>query len=238
MARRDNAPATHQTSRQLKANEEEWERQVKLLKRRIKDVENLGADAVDIKIPEKPKRITPQAIERVKNIRRPQIQKKALQVDSETGEAKKWIPPKRGEAQQRREEVKQKRQLEKQQQEKVNIVDVELENLKRFIESYENPYAKQSALEGARINLLHYVDYAIMLYGEKEIAMRAEQAANATDFAKQAMDESNNETQRAYLNGFSDVLFGRAFSVAELVAIESGRENLESFDFEDEEDEE
>lgn len=119
-------------------------------------------------------------------------------------------------------------------EEPVDIVEVELYNLRSYIEGYTNPTANQWTLKGAKHDLLEMLDMAIEAYGRREVATRAENVANARDFAKQAMDESNSDAQRQSLNGFSEALFGRSFTLAELYAVQHNIESYEDFELEEE----
>lgn len=202
MSKYDHSPARRETPRKLTSNQEEWKHQITNLKRRIRELEKKGYYVPESLIPEQPKRITKKAIADVKAIKRKQL----LEVSIEKQGPE--VPP----------------------EPPVDTVDVELYMLYSFIENYTNPNANQFTLEGARSHLLQLLDEAIIEYGRREIAIRAEEMANARGLAQQAMDESNSDRQRASIDGFSHVLFGRAFSQAELIAIQRDREGNENFE--------
>ena len=119
-------------------------------------------------------------------------------------------------------------------EEPVDIVDVELKALRDFVETFENPYVNQYSLKSAKNELLQMLDLAIESEGRLNVAMRAEEAATARDFARQAMLESNSERQQVSLNGFSRVLFGRSFTLAELYQVQRNIESYEDFEFDEE----
>lgn len=248
--KRDNSPKKRQTKNRLTSNQREWKHQVTNLKRRIKDLQGLGVE-VAYDIPEMPKTVRKRDIDKIKNIKREQLLKFAFTVYAfgEIGEA---FIPKIGERAEYRRHIKEAREQERQAElarqeaeefrrekdrmladlydEPVDIVDVELQNLRSFIEGYTNPTANQWTLKGAKHDLLEMLDMAIEAYGRREVATRAENVANARDFAKQAMDESNSDAQRQSLNGFSQALFGRSFTLAELYAVQQNIESYEDFE--------
>ena len=115
-------------------------------------------------------------------------------------------------------------------EEPVDVVDIELRNLRAYIENFQNPYVNQYSLKSAKRELLQMLDMAIESDGRLKVAMRAEEAANARDFATQAMMESNSERQQVSLNGFSRVLFGRSFTLAELYQVQRDIESYEDFE--------
>lgn len=240
--KRDNSPKKRQTKNRLTSNQREWKHQVTNLKRRIKDLKGLGVE-VAYDIPEMPKTVRKRDIDKIKSIKREQLLKFAFSV-SELGEVVKAILPKIGEREAKRKQLKEQKRLDEwwdevspsisedeiYADEPVDIVDVELHNLRSFIEGYTNPTANQWTLKGAKHDLLEMLDMAIESYGRQEVATRAENVANARDFAKQAMDESNSDAQRQSLNGFSQALFGRAFTLAELYSVQHNIESYEDFE--------
>lgn len=219
----DHSPKRKQTDRALTSNQQEWKHQVTNLKRRIKELEALGA-IVDFVVPDMPKKVTKAAIEKIKEIKRAELLKHAHQVNDE-GELVDFEPPKRGETKKRKEEVKQKSKAD----DPIDIVEVELYNLYYFIQTYTNPNANQSTLTGAKNQLLDMLNIAIEQFGKREIAIRAENMSNAYGFAQMAMDDSNSDRQANYIQGFSNVLFGRSFTLAELISIQREREYGEGF---------
>lgn len=201
MARKyDHSPSRRQTARRLTANQEEWQHQVTNLKRRIRELEKKGYE-VEYEVPEQPKRITKESIERVRKISRKELLEYAPE---KQGPPK---PPKR-----------------------LPITDVELKRLREFIQNYENGNVNKYSLQWAKDYLTRILDNAIQTYGEREIAIRAEQIAAATDFAVQAMQDSHGDIQQQYIDSFAYVLFDRSFTQSELRDIEEARERNENYE--------
>lgn len=230
MARRDNAPKTHKTSDILKSNEDEWKEAVGNLKRRIKDLEGLGA-VVDFTIPDKPEDITEADIERIKSIKRKELLEYASQVDK-FGELKDFVPPTRGWTKQRREKVKREREEEEHypegDDEGVDIVDVELDNLRTFIENFdENKYKELQ--EYSKSCLLGILDMAIERAGKTNIARTAEEYASCHSLAEAALWASRQEKADMHIRGFSNILLGRPFTYDEAKLMEDMYEGVGSY---------
>lgn len=114
--------------------------------------------------------------------------------------------------------------------EPIDIIMLELYNLRNFVASYYNPDIKfPGSLNQAKRSLLVLLDTAIAEQGESVIAQRAEEFAAARDFAKQAMDESHGELQKYSIDSFSQVLFNRFFTFDELLNMEYSLEYNENF---------
>ena len=79
--------------KKLTVNQKEFEKQVKRLTRVVRTYENKGLVFINPIIPEKPKRITKQRIEALRQIKPRDIAKKAYEVDKTTGELIPLIKP-------------------------------------------------------------------------------------------------------------------------------------------------
>lgn len=228
MAKRDNSPKKKQTAQKLTSNQREWQHQVANLKRRIKDLEDLGAK-VAFEIPEMPKRVGKKAIEQIKKIKRKTLEKYAYQ-EGQYGEAVEFEPPKRGEAEKRRREVKAKRELEREEamfndeyqaeEEPIDIVDVELENLRSYIESFDDNSDKDLQ-EYAKSSLLNILDKAIEEFGRTQVARSAEQYSDANALAQAALWASKQDKVDMNVRGFSRALLGRALTYQEAIGMEN-----------------
>ena len=111
-----------------------------------------------------------------------------------------------------------------------DIADIVISNLKSFIISYaeskvgDNDRAYNIAHSGASM-LLDYLDRGIAVYGKSAVARNAERLDEQMSIAAQYMDESNSDRAGMLLSQFGEVVFGRAFSFAELVGMERYNEN-------------
>lgn len=238
MPKRDNSPKRHHTKAQLTSNQKEWKHQVTNLKRRIKDLEGLGF-VVDFKIPEMPKRVGKAAIEKVKNIGRKALEKHAYKQNESTGELKPFEPIPRGKAREVREQVKREREYQRtldnrdkwfdeyeddyswaeESQEEPNVYDVVLENLKNYIEGF-NENRNKSLQEWSKGKLLSLLESAIEREGAEEIASRAETMAGLADLAQAALWQSKQDRAEMHIRGFANVLYGRSSSRVDKIFME------------------
>lgn len=239
MPRRDNSPKRHHTKAQLTSNQKEWKHQVTNLKRRIKDLEGLGF-VVDFKIPEMPKRVGKAAIEKIKNIGRKTLEKHAYKENQSTGELKPFEPIPRGQAKDVRRRVKRERELQREldnqrkwfdedydeyqdyswtESEEPNVYDVVLENLKNYIEGF-NENRNKSLQEWSKGKLLSLLESAIEREGAEEIASRAETMAGLADLAQAALWQSKQDRAEMHIRGFANVLYGRSSSRVDKIFME------------------
>lgn len=77
----------------LTLNQREFEKQVKRLTRVVRKLENKGLVFISPILPEKPKRVTKQRIEALRQVKPKDILKKAYEVDKETGLLLPYIDP-------------------------------------------------------------------------------------------------------------------------------------------------
>lgn len=105
-----------------------------------------------------------------------------------------------------------------------DIADIVLENLRSFIQSYENPGVRPEYLDGRKFDLLNYLDVGVAQHGKKAVAENAERLNEQMGFAQEYMDESKAERAGVLLGQFGEAVFGRAFSFAELVGVERHEE--------------
>lgn len=231
MARRDNAPAKRRTKRQLTSNQKEWQHQVNNLKRRIKDLEALGAQ-VAFAIPEMPARVTKAAIEKIKGIRREQLLKYSYE-EGMYGEALSFKLPERGKTKERREQVLREREealhFPEGENTGVDIVDVELETLRDYIENFDENVKHKDVQEYSRNVLLAILDMAIAEQGRVNVARTAEEYSSMHSLAEAALWASKQENADINIRGFSTVLLGRQFTYEEAKKIESIYETVGKF---------
>lgn len=223
MARRDNAPPKRRTNKQLTANQKEWQHQVRNLKRRIKDLEALGAQ-VAFAIPEMPARVTKAAIEKIKSIRRAQLEKTAYQA-GEGGEAVPFVPPSRGWAKQRREKVKREREAQDhfpEGEERVPIEYVDLDGLLSEIRSLED----EEVIE----MLVGIVGEAVAEKGAaaiNEIARRYREDLKA--YAVNAQKYKGQSKGGEAISKFTSIVKGSALSTEEMRVIERANDRFDDF---------
>lgn len=243
MAKRDNAPKRRQTKKQLTSNQQEWKHQVTNLKRRIKDLEELGA-LVNVAIPEMPKRVTKAAIEKIKQMRRAYLQKRAVQVES-TGEVVPYKAPERGKVEERRREVKKEREKEEQEQQKEydSYDDFGYDEDDDFNISWEDderPYASQSEYD----NLLSYIDefgpatpylkdLLEQAIREKGFDVVMENISNHYDSIKEYSRLSakyvGTEKGNGFAGKFAELITGSPLSGEQRIIIEKANDYLQDF---------
>lgn len=237
MARRDNAPAKRRTKRQLTANQREWQHQVQNLKRRIKDLESLGAQ-VAFAIPEMPARVTKAAIEKIKNIRRAQLEKTAYQ-EGRFGEAVPFEAPERGKAEERRRKVRAEKWLRKElerseledeedaynysESEPVEIYRVEIDNLRSLI--YD--IADEETAE--KLNSM--LDKAIAEKGTSSVADTIEKRySELRETAQQAIKYRGLSKGAGAITSFAQILMSEPLSFGELADLERANDYNDNFE--------
>ena len=105
-----------------------------------------------------------------------------------------------------------------------DIADIVLNNLREFIIRYENPAIRDEYLQGRKSDLLNYLDVGVAQHGKKAVAQNAELLNEQMGVAQEYMDESKAERAGVLLGQFGELVFGRAFSFAELVGMERHEE--------------
>lgn len=105
-----------------------------------------------------------------------------------------------------------------------DIADIVLNNLREFIIRYENPAIRPEYLEGRKSDLLNYLDVGVAQHGKKAVAQNAELLNEQMGVAQEYMDESKAERAGILMGQFGELVFGRAFSFAELVGMERHEE--------------
>lgn len=230
MARRDNAPSKRKTSRQLTANQKEWQHQVSNLKRRIKDLEALGA-MVAFSIPEMPARVTKAAIKKIKAIRREQLLKKAYQ-EGEYGEAVPFEPPKRGEVAERREKVAAEKKAEKASEddeyydydsEPIEVYRVEIDNLRNLIYDIADDEIAN------RLNTI--LDRAIAEKGANAVADTVEKRySELRETAQQAIKYKGLSKGAGAITSFAQILMDGPLSFGDLATLEQANDYNDNFE--------
>ena len=238
MARRDNAPAKRTTKRQLTSNQKEWQHQVQNLKRRIKSLEALGAQ-VAFAIPEMPARVTKAAIEKIKNIRRAQLEKTAYQ-EGMFGEALPFEPPKKGETKKRRREVAAEKRVEKalkqiapeeydeeyqddEEFEAVQISSVEIDNLRTLI------YDLADDETAEKLNSI--LDRAIVDKGVNAVAETVEKRySELRETAQQAIKYKGLSKGAGAITSFAQILMSEPLSFGELADLERANDYNDDFE--------
>ena len=105
-----------------------------------------------------------------------------------------------------------------------DIADIVLDNLRQFIQAYENPAIRPEYLQGRKSDLLNYLDVGVATHGKKAVAQNAERINEQQGLAQEYMDESKAERAGVLLGQFGEAVFGRSFSFAELVGVERHEE--------------
>lgn len=218
-----------QTKRKLTANQQEWEYQVKNLKRRIKALEKYAY--VDFDIPERPERVTKKDIARIKGIRRKELLKYAYDVDVLTGEI---LPPELPKPKRRgRKAVSE--ELEPlpypTTDEPVAIEDKVLSEMENLIETYTGNQRNPSLTEHTRSTLLAALHSRETQIGRSALSQILEEEVTRESLVKQALDESNGERVKGLNMMFIEMLYGRSLTTSESRDVGQFLESFEDFSF-------
>lgn len=231
MPKRDNAPRKRTSNKKLTSNQKEWQHQVRNLKRRIKDLEALGAQIAFV-IPEMPVRVTKAAIKKIKAIRREQLLKKAYQ-EGEYGEAVPFEPPKRGEAAERREKVAAEKKAEKASEEDdeyydydsgaVEVYRVEIDNLRNLIYDIADDEISN------RLNAI--LDRAIAEKGANAVADTVEKRySELRETAQQAIKYKGLSKGAGAITSFAQILMDGPLSFGDLATLEQANDYNDNFE--------
>lgn len=237
MAKRDNSPKKRQTAKKLTGNQREWQHQVANLKRRIRDLEALGAK-VAFEIPEMPKRVGKKAIEQIKNIRRKTLEKYAYE-EGMYGEALPFEPPERGKAEERRRKVKAEKWVRKKleqyeaedeedaynyyEPEPVEIYDVEIGNLRALIYDIAD--------DEIAAKLTAILDRAIADKGANAVGEVIEKRySELREAAQQALMYKGRSKGAGAITSFAQILTSEPLSFGELADLERANDFNDNFD--------
>lgn len=253
----DHSPKRKQTKRVLTSNQQEWKHQVTNLKRRIRDLQGLGV-YVNYEIPSMPKKVTKQAIEKLKGIKREQLLKTAFSIYAfgEIGEA---FIPKIGERAEYRRHIKEAREQEKQQQlakAEAEQERIERERILRDLEierEVEREVAKISDDEVAMIwdveldnlrnmiddfgdgavaaQLNSMIDAAIDADGIDNVCYRIEGNMSTLQTAAFLATKYKGASKASgAITTFAQILFGRSLSLGELKSFERANDYNDDFE--------
>lgn len=249
----DHSPKRRKTNKSLTSNQQEWKHQVTNLKRRIRDLEGLGVH-VTYDVPSMPQRVTKQAIEKLKGIKREQLLKGAFTVYAfgEIGEA---FIPKVGERAEYRRHIKEAREQEKQQE--LAKIEAEKERIEtqRMLRDIdiEREVAKISDDEVARIwdveldnlrNMLDdfgdgvvaaqlnaMIDAAIDSDGISNVCYRIEGNMSTLQTAAFLATKYKGASKASgAITTFAQILFGRSLSLGELKSFERANDYNDDFE--------
>lgn len=218
-----------QTKRKLTANQQEWEYQIKNLKRRIRALEKYAY--VDFDIPERPERVTKKDIARIKGIGRKQLLEYAYDVDPFTNERLPYVPPK---PKRRSRKAKSSEELEPlpypSSSEPVSVTDVVLTQVEWLISDFAGNIKRPELVERTRVELATVLTERIEAEGRDVIAAKLEKAVAATDFVMVALMASNSEEAHVNVSKFAHLLYGRPMTGPELKHLMNVDEEFESFE--------
>lgn len=216
-----------QTKRKLTANQQEWEYQVKNLKRRIKALEKYAY--VDFDIPERPERVTKKDIARIKGIRRKELLKYAYDVDPFTGE---FLPPKLPKPKRRGRKAASE-ELEPlpypSSSEPVAIEDKVLSEMEELIDTYTGNQRNPSLTEHTRSVFRAELRSRAAEIGRSALSQILEEEVTRESLVKQALDESSGERVKGLNVLFMEMLYGRSLTTAESRAAGEFLESFEDF---------
>lgn len=241
----DHSPKRRKTNKSLTSNQQEWKHQVTNLKRRIRDLEGLGVH-VTYDVPSMPQRVTKQAIEKLKGIKREQLLKGAFTIYAfgEIGEA---FIPKVGERAEYRRHIKEAREQEKQQElakieaeqeriekermlrdlysesEPVQIWDAELDNLRNMIDDFGD------GAVASQLNTM--IDAAIASDGIDNVCYRIEGNTSTLQTAAFLATKYKGASKASgAITTFAQILFGRSLSLGELKSFERANDYNDDFE--------
>lgn len=217
-----------QTKRKLTANQQEWEYQIKNLKRRIKALEKYAY--VDFDIPERPERVTKKDIARIKGLGRKQLLEYAYDVDPFTNERLPYVPPKP----KRRARKAASEELEPlpypSSSEPVAIEDKVLSEVEFLIANYEGNPKYPALTERTRAQLASVLVERIEEVGRKAVSEALEREYNREGVVMAALSESKSNVAQELVNKFAKIVYGRALTQQEAADINVFAEGVESFE--------
>lgn len=217
-----------QTKRKLTANQQEWEYQIKNLKRRIKALEKYAY--IDFDIPERPERVTKKDIARIKGIRRKELLQYAYEADILTGEITQYVPPKP----KRRARKAASEELEPlpypTSSEPVAIEDKVLSEVEFLIANYAGNPKYPALTERTRAQLTSVLAERVEEVGRKAVSEALEREYNREGVVMAALSESKSNVAQELVNKFAKIVYGRALTQQEAADINVFAEGVESFE--------
>ena len=223
------AKKRRQTARKLTANQQEWEYQVKNLKRRIKALEKYAY--VDFDIPERPERVTKRDIARIKGIGRKQLLQYAYDVDPFTNERTPYTPPK---PKRRAPKAKAEEELEPlpypSSSEPVAIEDKVLTEIEFLIANYAGNPKYPALTERTRAQLASVLVERIEQVGRKAVSQALEEEYGREAVVMAALSESKSSVAQELVNKFAKIVYGRALTQQEAADINVFAEGVENFE--------
>lgn len=218
-----------ETRRKLTANQQEWEYQIKNLKRRIKALEKYAY--VDFEIPERPARVTKKDIARIKGIGRKQLLEYAYDVDPITNGRLPYVPPKPKRSSRK---AKSSEELEPlpypSSSEPVAIEDKVLSEVEFLIANYEGNPKYPALTERTRAQLASVLVERIEEVGRKAVSEALEREYNREGVVMAALSESKSNVAQELVNKFAKIVYGRALTQQEAADINVFAEGVESFE--------
>ena len=217
-----------QTKRKLTANQQEWEYQIKNLKRRIKALEKYAY--VDFDIPERPERVTKKDIARIKGIRRKELLQYAYDTDILTNEITQYVPskPKRRALKAASEELEPLPYPSS--SEPVAIEDKVLSEVEFLIANYAGNPKYPALTERTRAQLTSVLAERVEEVGRKAVSEALEREYNREGVVMAALSESKSNVAQELVNKFAKIVYGRALTQQEAADINVFAEGVESFE--------
>lgn len=217
-----------QTKRKLTANQQEWEYQVKNLKRRIKALEKYAY--VDFDIPERPERVTKKDIARIKGIRRKELLKYAYDFDPFTGE---MLPPELPKPKRRGRKAASE-ELEPlpypSSSEPVAIEDKVLTEIEFLIDTYEGNAKYPAQTENVRSQLKAVLEERVGAVGRVAVAQALEREYGREAVVMAALSESKSAVAQQLVAKFAKIVYGRPLTDQEAADVNVFAEGVESFE--------
>ena len=217
-----------QTKRKLTANQQEWEYQIKNLKRRIKALEKYAY--VNFDIPERPERVTKKDIARIKGIRRKELLQYAYDTDILTGEITQYVPPKP----KRRARKAASEELEPlpypSSSEPVAIEDKVLSEVEFLIANYAGNPKYPALTERTRAQLTSVLAERVEEVGRKAVSEALEREYNREGVVMAALSESKSNVAQELVNKFAKIVYGRALTQQEAADINVFAEGVARFE--------
>ena len=209
---------------------------------------------VNVAIPEMPKRVTKAAIEKIKQMRRAYLQKRAVQVES-TGEVVPYKAPERGKVEERRREVKAKKDLEREyQKEREEEEEWDYNHTEQEQQDYgwdeywdetdydwEPPSAGEVAMDNLRnlfwqfgddtaLELLDILNNAIDVNGKDVVAKNIEQNFSKLEKYAQLYATYKGTTKgNGFITSFKSAIMNRPLALDELQDAEKANDYTDDF---------
>ncbi len=239
------------SSRKMTANQRAYAKEVKRIKQAVKRLEKRGYRFTENVVPETPKRITHQTLQRIKELQGNKIYEKAQYLDDNTGKIVSGLEGKKLEAQERARKSAETRKKKKQKQQQYypnggdivanNIVDELIARLSEPnppVYPYNRRLARQieSLVESrnqAKTTILSLTHQVIADIGKTAFGWRLQEVADKVDDAMTWMlyKASNADDVMSACTELAQLIKGSPLTFSELQDLSEQDEYNDSYEF-------